>query len=179
VIKHIVTTAAIILAISAQASPAETKKTHSGKAAGLPQEAQYYSDACADHWSVPRELMRAVMIQESGGNPNAVAKKNANPNMNGRGLMQLLPSTAARYGVANMFSPGDNACGGAHYLSDLMREFGDLREVVAAYYCGEHHIERKGLKYSNPDVAAYVKSVRALYIRELKKEGLYDDVASR
>jgi hypothetical protein len=155
---------------SVSAAPSKTRK---GKQRELSAAVIYYSDACADHWGVPRELMRAIMIQESGGNPKAVSTKNA------QGLMQLLPSTAERYGVSDSFSPGDNACGAAHYLSDLMHEFGDLREVVAAYYCGEHRIEHKGLGYSNPGVTAYVKSVRALYVQELTKEGLYEQVASR
>jgi len=162
-----------------QRERAYAQKEHIRHNMELPQEAQYYSDSCADHWNVPRELMRAIMYQESGGRANIVSKINKERSRNGQGLMQLLPSTAAYYGVTDTFSPGDNACGGAHFLSDLIKEFGDLREVVAAYYCGQHHIRRKGLKYSNPAVVAYVKSVRSLYIEELRKEGLYDDVALR
>ncbi len=167
------------IALPSSAFPTGAKKQHAQRRTELSTEAQYYADTCANHWGVPRELMRAVMIQESGGNPVAQAHKNKSMSRNGQGLMQLLPGTAARYGVSNTFNPGDNACGGAHYLADLIHEFGDLREVVAAYYAGEHHLEAKGLKYSNPDVVAYVKSVHALYDQELKKEGVYDETASR
>ncbi len=94
--------------------------------------------------------------------------------------MQLMPATATQYGVSDTFSKPENICGGAHYLADLIHEFGDYREAVAAYYCGQHHIAKRGLKYANPKVTAYVKSVRKLYIQELEKEGAnIDDNASR
>lgn len=172
-------TIVIGLALSAQVATAGTRKTHAGATVKLSPEALYYADTCADHWYVPRELMRAIMYHESGGSSNVVSTMNKDKNRDGQGLMQLLPSTAAHYGVANAFSPGENACGGAHYLSDLIHEFNDLREVVAAYYCGEHHIERRGLNYSNPEVVAYVKHIRALYVQQLKEEGSYDEVALR
>lgn len=133
-----------------------------------PPEELYYADAYADHYQVSRELVHAIIIQESGWNPLAVSSKNA------QGLMQLMPGTAARYGVTNSFSVFENLSGGVQYLADLMREFGDLREVVAAYYCGERHIEYHGLKYANPAVNAYVRSVRNLYVHELQKEGFYE-----
>ncbi len=167
------------LALSAQVAVAGKKKIHSSAAVKLSPEALYYADTCGDHWYVPRELMRAIMYFESGGTSNIISKINKDKNRDGQGLMQLLPSTAAHYGVANTFSPGDNACGGAHYLSDLIYEFNDLREAVAAYYCGERRIERRGLNYSNPEVVAYVKHIRALYVQQLKEEGLYDEVALR
>lgn len=139
-----------------------------------PPDELYYADACADHYRIPRELVRAMITQESGWNPHAVSNKNA------QGLMQLMPATANRYGVSDTFSKSENACGGVHYLADLIHEFGDFREAVAAYYCGEHDIANRGLKYANPAVTAYVKSVRNLYIRELEKGGAnIDEVASR
>lgn len=163
---------ALVVALSGSAAAAVTKNAHP-REHRLPPSDRYYADACADHWGVPRELMRAIMIQESGENPRAVSDKNA------RGLMQLMPGTVARYGVDNVFSPSDNACGAAHFLSDLIREFGDFREVVAAYYCGARHIKGRGLKYSNPSVIAYVRSVHALYNEELKEDEVHDEVASR
>jgi soluble lytic murein transglycosylase-like protein len=167
------------LAFSIQCGAAPVKKTSARRGAELPLTARYYADVCADHWSVPRELVRVMMFHESGGNPNAVSHINKEKSRNGQGLMQLLPSTAKTYGVDDPFSPGSNACGGAHYLSDLIHEFGDYREAIAAYYCGQRHIERRGLKYSNPEVVAYVRTIHALYVQELKKEGLYDEAVSR
>lgn len=124
----------------------------------------YYADAFADHYGVPRALVYAIITQESGWNPDAVSVDGA------EGIMQLMPSTAARFGVENPFSLLDNLRGGVEYLSVLMGKFPDLREVVAAYYCGAHHIARSRLNYSNPGVIAYVRSVRRIYIGELDQE---------
>ena len=128
-------------------------------------ETVYYADAYADHYGVPRALVHAIIAQESAWNPQAISKKNA------EGLMQLMPATAAMYGVGNRFSVIENLGGGVQYLSELLTAFhGDMRLAVAAYYCGPRHILRKGLAYRNPDVLAYVEAVRARYRRELSKE---------
>jgi len=53
------------------------------------------------------------------------------------------------------------------YLAWLMRQFhNDLRLVAAAYYAGEDTISRRGLAYRNPDVVAYVSTIRTTYLRE-------------
>ena len=125
----------------------------------------YYADAYADHYGVQRALVHAIIAQESAWNPLATSKKNA------EGLMQLMPATAAMYGVGNRFSVIENLGGGVQYLSELLTAFhGDMRLAVAAYYCGPTHILQKGLAYRNPDVLAYVEAVRARYRRELSKE---------
>lgn len=126
--------------------------------------ARYYADVYADHYNVPRELVHAIITQESGWNPSAVS------NMGAMGLMQLMPNTAVRYGVRNIFSVSDNISGGVRLLADLMQQFnGDLRMVVAAYYCGNRPILRRGLAYSNRVVLSYVMSVRSLYRAEITK----------
>lgn len=128
-------------------------------------ETVYYADAYADHYGVPRALVHAIIAQESAWNPLAISKKNA------QGLMQLMPATAAMYGVENRFSVVENLGGGVQYLSELLTAFhGDMRLAVAAYYCGPRHILQKGLAYRNPDVLAYVEAVRARYRREVSEE---------
>ena len=125
----------------------------------------YYADAYADHYGVPRALVHAIIAQESAWNPLAISKKNA------EGLMQLMPATAAMYGVGNRFSVIENLGGGIQYLSDLLAAFhGDMRLAVAAYYCGPSHILQRGLAYHNPDVLTYVEAVRARYRREVSEE---------
>ena len=136
----------------------------SGAPAQAP-EAVYYADAYADHYGVPRALVHAIIAQESAWNPLAISKKNA------EGLMQLMPATAAMYGIGNRFSVIENLGGGIQYLSELLTAFhGDMRLAVAAYYCGPSHIQQRGLAYCNPDVLAYVEAVRARYGREVSKE---------
>jgi soluble lytic murein transglycosylase-like protein len=126
-------------------------------------EEMYYANAYADHYHVPRELVHAIITQESGWNPSAHSSAGA------LGLMQLMPGTALRFAVGNPVSIEGNVGGGVRYLAALSRIFvGDLRLVVAAYYCGERHIEQLGLEYSNPEVIRYVRSVETLYRVELK-----------
>lgn len=92
-------------------------------------------------YKVDRALVKAVMHAESGFNPNAVSPKGAS------GLMQLMPATAERYGVQDIFDPVQNVQGGVRYLRDLMAMFPDNhRLVVAAYNAGENAVRRhKGI----------------------------------
>jgi soluble lytic murein transglycosylase-like protein len=129
------------------------------------QVTMYYANAYADHYAVPRALVDAIIEQESDWNPLAQSVKDA------EGLMQLMPGTAAMYGVRNRYDILENLSGGIRYLADLLSEFhGDMRLAVAAYYCGSRHILQRGLSYRNRDVVAYVQSVRRLYQRYLIKQ---------
>ncbi len=126
-------------------------------------ESNYYVNAYADHYGIPRALMQAIISQESGWNPVAVSTAGA------QGLMQLMPKTARYYGVRNPFSKSDNIAGGARYIHYLLQTFhGDMRLAVAAYYAGEDRISRRGLAFRNPEVITYVEQVRRRYMRELE-----------
>jgi hypothetical protein len=116
----------------------------------------------ADHYAavyqVPRELVHSIIEVESGWHPRAVSSKGA------VGLMQLMPATAATFGVTNRFEIDQNIRGGVAYLARLLKLFsGDLRLVAAAYLTGEAQILRAGLKYSNAEVYRYVVKVARLY----------------
>ena len=125
------------------------------------REAEYYVIAYAQHYNVPVEFVRAVVEQESGWHPCPVSRKGA------VGLMQLMPDTARRLNVQHRCDLNQNVSGGVRYLASLMNRFnGDLRLVAAAYYAGERAIERKRLKYSNPDVVTYVMSIRERFEHE-------------
>jgi soluble lytic murein transglycosylase-like protein len=122
----------------------------------------YYADAYADHYHVPRALVHAIISQESNWSPRALSTKKA------KGLMQLMPQTAHKYGVEDPYLTTQNLSGGVHYLADLLKEFrGEKRLGVAAYYCGTRRLERNGLSYRNQAVVAYVEAVRERYRREL------------
>jgi soluble lytic murein transglycosylase-like protein len=128
-------------------------------------ELLYYADAYADHYRIPRALVYAIVEQESSWNPSALSNKGA------AGLMQLMPETARFYGVQNRYVASQNLSGGVPYLADLLRRFhGELRLVVAAYYCGSSPLDRRGLAYRNPDVVAYVEAVRRRYERHLREQ---------
>ena len=75
--------------------------------------AQYY----AAHYQLPVELVAAIIDEESAWNPNAVSSKGA------AGIMQLIPSTAVRFGVHHRFRAEENIHGGVAYLAWLRRKF--------------------------------------------------------
>lgn len=90
----------------------------------------------ADRTGLDPELIRHVIGQESGGNPNAKSWAGAH------GVMQLMPGTAERYGVKNTQDPDENMRGGTDYLRDLMTEFKDPQKAVAAYNAGEGAVRK-------------------------------------
>lgn len=126
-----------------------------------PAEMVYYANAYADYYHVPREIVYAVITHESGWNPRAISNKGA------RGLMQLMPGTAAYYLVSNPFDISQNIGGGVHYLADLIAQLGDWRLAIAGYYCGATYPRLRGLEYANRDVVEYVNSIQRLYTHEL------------
>lgn len=86
---------------------------------------------------VDPELVKSVMLVESNFNPLAVSRKGA------RGLMQLMPETARRFGVSNRFEPLENIRGGVEYLDLLLKLFGgDVTLALAAYNAGESAVAR-------------------------------------
>jgi soluble lytic murein transglycosylase-like protein len=95
-------------------------------------------------------LLKAVIEVESGFNAKAISPKGA------IGLMQVMPTTAARYGQYDLYSPEENLNVGASYLHDLLVMFGgDVHLAVAAYNAGENAVIRSGRK-----VPAYAETLR-------------------
>lgn len=93
-------------------------------------------NAASSRYEVDPELVQAIVSVESAYDPLAVSPKGA------MGLMQLMPETAARYGVSNPFNPRENVAGGIRYLQDLLHRFENLRHALAAYNAGEMAIVR-------------------------------------
>src|SRR5215831_6374449 len=84
--------------------------------------------AAASRYGLDAELISSVVEVESNFNPKAISAKNA------RGLMQLLPETAVRFGVKDIFDPKENIDAGTHYLHDLLQIYkNDLTLALAAY----------------------------------------------
>ena len=93
----------------------------------------------AKRHSVNPQIVAALIRQESAGNRRAVSHKGA------RGLMQLMPATAIRFGVRkeHLFEPEHNLEAGVRYLSWLLDQFpNDLAKVLAAYNAGENAVVR-------------------------------------
>jgi soluble lytic murein transglycosylase-like protein len=109
--------------------------------------------------SVEANLLRAVIVVESGFNPRAVSKKGA------LGLMQLMPATAARFGASNPMDPRQNVAAGARYLKFLMDRFGhNVRLALAAYNAGEEAVDRNGGQIPPfAETMAYVPRVLKFY----------------
>jgi len=128
------------------------------QAATVRETAAQHVESYSRAYQVPVELVEAVIDVESGWSHQAVSPKGA------VGLMQLMPATAARFGVRNRFDIEENICGGVAYLAWLIRLFrGDLRLAVAAYFVGESRILLRGLAYSSPEVFQYVSRVAKRY----------------
>lgn len=112
----------------------------------------------APAYGVDTDLVLAVIAVESGFRTDVVSPKQA------MGLMQLIPETAARFGVRNVFDPEDNIRGGIRYLRWLLAYFdGDVRLALAGYNAGEGAVlQHKGVPPYR-ETKDYVERIGALY----------------
>jgi hypothetical protein len=131
------------------------------------QVKHHLREASREH-GVEYELLQALIATESGFDPAAVSPKGA------VGLMQVMPATAARYGVTGdrkapvekkLTDPRTNIRAGTRYLSDLIRLFpGQLELALAAYNAGEGAVQRAGNRIPNyRETQNYVRTVMQLY----------------
>jgi len=109
-------------------------------------------------YGVDPVLVRAVIQVESNFDPRCVSNKGA------RGLMQLMPETAKRYGIRNIFDPEENIRGGVRELAELLVMFhDDLPRALAAYNAGQGAV----LKYAGippyAETMTYVKRAMSVY----------------
>ena len=94
-------------------------------------------DRIADEQGVESHLVHSVIRAESNYNANAVSPKGA------QGIMQLIPSTARRFGVSNTFDAKENIQGGVRYLRFLLDYYqGDYPKAIAAYNAGEAAVDK-------------------------------------
>lgn len=111
-------------------------------------------DRIARQHEVEPELVHSVIRVESNYNPGAVSPKGA------LGIMQLIPATARRFGVADVFNPVQNIQGGVKYLKYLLELFnGDYRLALAGYNAGEAAVARYGGIPPYPETRSYVYNV--------------------
>jgi soluble lytic murein transglycosylase-like protein len=133
---------------------AQARPAHAPAAALEPFEHQIRAAARAA--GVGANWLRAVILQESAGDPAAVSRRGA------VGLMQLLPATAAALGVRDPFEPAQNVLGGARYLRTMLDRYGDPRLALAAYNAGPGRVEAYGGVPPFRETRAYVERVLAL-----------------
>jgi len=123
-----------------------------------PKEIAATAARMSEQYGVDVKLILAVIAVESAFQVDAISNRNA------RGLMQLIPETAERFGVANVFEPAENIRGGTKYLKWLLARFdGDLTLVLAAYNAGETAVERYGGIPPYAETQGFVEKVRRRY----------------
>lgn len=123
-------------------------------------------DGIAKQRGVDADLVHAVIAAESGYNPKAVSPKGA------IGLMQVMPATAADYGVASvddLFDPKTNVDVGTRHLKRLLGKYGSIRQAVAAYNAGEGALERNNAAIAYPETRRYQVHVFNNYWRNKGK----------
>jgi soluble lytic murein transglycosylase-like protein len=139
-----------------------------GDTSPSPPEINSLVEQTANRFQVDPQLVHAIIKVESEYDPQAVSPKGA------MGLMQLIPETAQRFGVANPFNPKENIEGGVGYLKYLLNLFGgDLSLSLAAYNAGEHAVERFGGIPSFAETRNYVQKVTNLYQSGSQQSGKY------
>jgi len=125
------------------------------------KDSDYYDaliSECSKKYEVDFALIKAIIRAESGFNPSAVSRKGA------KGLMQLMPATASRMNVSNVFSPKENIEGGVRYFKHLLILFNnDLRLSLAAYNAGENVVSELRTIPPYRETVDYVRKVLNFY----------------
>ena len=139
---------AVVPSVSVDAAPPVPQ---SPPPAGIDEAVQ----RIAEQNSLPPQLIHSVIKVESNYNPHAISNKGA------LGLMQLIPSTARRFGVSDVFNPVQNIEGGAKYLRYLLDLYGENYPLaLAAYNAGEAAVAKYGGVPPYAETQNYVISVR-------------------
>jgi soluble lytic murein transglycosylase-like protein len=114
----------------------------------------------ADRHNLDPALVRAVIETESNWNPSAYSRKGAG------GLMQLIPTTAQRYGANDVFNPQQNIDAGVRHLKGLLERYnGNLELALAAYNAGEGAVDRAHGIPAFRETRNYVQKVQDAYFR--------------
>lgn len=131
-----------------------------GNAGGRPIDVRAAFVAVGAMYGIDPGLLEAIAEVESRGAAQAVSPAGA------MGLMQLMPATAARFGVEDPFDPVESALGAARFIDALRCDSatGDLSEILAAYNAGEEAVARFGGIPPYPETRDYVRRVLWLYL---------------
>jgi soluble lytic murein transglycosylase-like protein len=123
-----------------------------------------FVEAAAARYGVDADLITSVIAVESNFDPKASSRKNA------CGLMQLLPETAARFGVKDIYDPQENIDAGTRYLRELLQKYNnDLVLALAAYNAGPERVQQYGRVPPFAETISYVRRVKRGYDKNKSK----------
>jgi soluble lytic murein transglycosylase-like protein len=115
-------------------------------------------EAAAARYNVDADLIISVIAVESNFDPKAKSRRDA------RGLMQLLPETATRLGVKDIYDPQENIDAGTRYLRELLQKYGNnLVLALAAYNAGPERVQQYGNVPPFAETISYVRRVKRGY----------------
>lgn len=145
---------------------------------GYPDRFDVLIESIARDYGLESSLIHSIIRTESNYDPNAVSSKGA------VGLMQLMPETAEKYGVRDLYNPRQNIVGGVKYLRDLINSFDRKTDyVLAAYNAGHNAIKKYGGVPPFPETKRFIQKVKATYphstIRNRTKIYKYYDDSGR
>ncbi|HLY03942.1 MAG TPA: lytic transglycosylase domain-containing protein [Candidatus Cybelea sp.] len=127
----------------------------------------------AADYGVDPGLIEAIIERESAFDSNAISSAGA------RGLMQLMPQTAAGLGVTNSFDAAQNVAAGTRYLRSLLDRFGSVELAVAAYNAGPGAVWRYRGVPPYEETRSYVRNVLASYARRSQVGNLATNAGSQ
>jgi soluble lytic murein transglycosylase-like protein len=155
--------------VSISPLPAETRDAPAARQTTSPADLSPLSEppakrfdaiikTAATRYGVQEGLIKAVIKMESNFNPKAVSRAGA------RGLMQLMPSTAAGLGVKDSFDPEQNIMAGTRFLQELLKKYGgDLDSTLAAYNWGTGNVDRSRGAFLPKETREYLVKVKKYY----------------
>lgn len=149
----------LIAPSSADTAPFDPVVAPAKSISAIPKVFKEMVEEAARQHDLDPNLLHAMIKVESGYNPRALSAKGA------RGLMQLMPDTARRFGVSDAYNPQENVRAGAEYIQWLLKLFqGDVELALAGYNAGEQAVIRAGYRIPNyGETKNYVPKVLAHY----------------
>ncbi len=146
-----VTALVVLMAFFFLKTPVQAASGYSGRFDSL-------IESIAKDYGLEPSLIHSIIRTESDYDPNAVSSKGA------VGLMQLMPETAEKYGVEDLYDPRQNILGGVKYLRDLINSFDRKTDyVLAAYNAGHNSIKKYGGIPPFPETRRFIQKVKATY----------------